>query len=151
MQVESRVRPVGFDEEAVVLDIGISFTKVGYAGEFLPRQVFPTPVKLREMPQDASKYDYLPVIQDFLRYVFFQKVQSKPKEGPVIVTEKFTASRAFMEAVAEILYRDLQVPVVCFVWDLSLPVYITGGYTAMVIDVGYGSTQILPVINRSDL
>lgn len=32
MQVENRIRTLEFDDGVVVLDIGISFTKVGYMG-----------------------------------------------------------------------------------------------------------------------
>lgn len=36
------------EKNAVVLDMGLAYTKVGYAGEAAPRAIVPTPVDVRQ-------------------------------------------------------------------------------------------------------
>jgi actin-related protein len=49
------------EKNAVVIDIGSAYTKVGYAGEATPRAIVNTPkeLKLWERPNDEQLYDVL--------------------------------------------------------------------------------------------
>ena len=78
-------------------------------------------------------------------------MQAKPKEGTAVVVEKMMAPRELIEAIAWVLFEHLQVPVVYFAFEESLPLYVTGGFTGLCIDLGFQRTTVLPVTFHSDL
>lgn len=65
-----KLRTFGLEQDAVVLELGSRFTKCGYAGEFIPRHVLPTPRRLSE--PGLPKAAYIEVLQEFLHLVYFQ-------------------------------------------------------------------------------
>jgi len=53
---------------------------------------------------------------------------------------------SFKQAVATTLFA-LKVPAVRFVLGISLPIYITGSNSGLIVDVGFGETRVLPVMD----
>jgi len=53
---------------------------------------------------------------------------------------------AFKQAVASTLFA-LKVPAVRFVLGISLPIYITGNDSGLIVDVGFNETRVLPVMD----
>lgn len=67
---QDKLRFFGLEQDAVVLEIGTRFTKCGYAGEFIPRHILPTPAALSV--RGCSREEYVAVLKDFLHLVYFQ-------------------------------------------------------------------------------
>lgn len=65
-----KLRSFGLEQDAVVLELGSRWTKCGYAGEFIPRHVLPTPSRLSE--RGLRREDYISELQDFLHLIYFQ-------------------------------------------------------------------------------
>lgn len=72
-------------------------------------------------------------------------MQAKPKEGATVLIEKLLAPRELIEAIATVLFDYLQVPIVYFALEESLPLYVTGGFTGLCVDLGFQRTSVLPV------
>ena len=104
-----RLKHRGIDQEAVILDIGAAYTKCGYSGETTPRYILPTPQSLYK---SVDKAEATSILKDFMRIIFFHKLQCKPKEGATLVAEDLMAPRHVMEALHSVLFCDLQIPLV---------------------------------------
>ena len=67
---QDKARMLGLEQDPVVLEIGSRFTKCGYAGEYIPRHILPTPSGLAD--RGRTKEEYVAMLEDFLHVVFFQ-------------------------------------------------------------------------------
>jgi len=63
-----------------------------------------------------------------------------------VVVENPFWTITFKQAVATTLFA-LKVPAVRFVLGISLPIYITGSNSGLIVDVGFGETRVLPVMD----
>jgi actin-related protein len=57
---------IGIDEDAVVLELGSVYSRVGYSSESLPRHVLRSPASFA-----GSELSYTDV-RDFLKLIYFQ-------------------------------------------------------------------------------
>ena len=135
----------GLEEESIVIEIGSLYTKCGYSGEVLPRAVVKNPEALTALTHQSPYTEYYQVLRDFLPLIYFHKVQARPKDAATVLVEKLEAPRQLMQAAADIMFNELQVPLIFFVLEPSLPIYCTGGYTGLIVDVGYAGTRLFPV------
>jgi actin-related protein 10 len=138
-------KQLGLEEEAIVIEIGRLYTKCGIGKESLPRYLVRNPDKLVELDYTSTTEQYFDVLRGFLNTIYFHKVQANPKNSITIISEPLMAPKAKIQAIAKVLFEDLQVPVVCFVLEESLSLYTTGLYTGIIVDAGYDSIRILPV------
>lgn len=136
---------LGAEEDAVVIEIGRLYTKVGIGKESLPRCVIRNPEDLIKLDYESTFEEYFEVFRSFLNIIYYHKVQVNPKDSIAVVAEALMAPRAKTEAIVKVLFDDLQVPAVCLVLEESLALYTTGLYTGLMIDVGFQNVRILPV------
>ena len=66
----------------------------------------------------------------------------QPSKRRILICEDPFWPEFFPEIIAEILLLELDVPEIGFINSLILPVFTTGGTTALVIDCGYSSTKV---------
>lgn len=139
---------------AVVLDIGESLTKVGFAGEPLPRHVIPT---VFERPDGSKLVDplssgsqrlkvttWIPVLHKLMTSIYFDYLQVNPKDRRVIICENPFLLYNFRTALAKVLF-NLEVPGVMFLPSNHLPLFATGQQHALVVDVGFSETRVTPI------
>eukprot|EP00930_Biecheleria_cincta_P029314 TRINITY_DN20403_c0_g2_i1.p1 TRINITY_DN20403_c0_g2~~TRINITY_DN20403_c0_g2_i1.p1 ORF type:complete len:474 (+),score=82.59 TRINITY_DN20403_c0_g2_i1:23-1423(+) len=138
------------EKQAVVIDFGRAYTKVGFAGESRPRHLFPSP-ELRarrqlskEVSASLSYEAWVEVLEELLRKVFFQYLSVSPKDRRVVVCDEAYSASSFRAALCHVLFKCLTVPAVSFVLELVLPLYLTGLGSGIVIDCGYESARVLP-------
>lgn len=137
------------EKQAVVIDFGQAFTKVGFASEARPRHILPSPeLRRRGWSSDsltvaASEKEWIDLLDKLLNRIFFYYLSVSPKDRRVVVCDAVYASEPFRNALAHVLFKRLAAPCISFVADLVLPLYLTGLSSGIVIDIGYSSTRVL--------
>jgi len=82
----------------------------------------------------------------FFRFLYTERIRTNPPDRKVVVIENPFWTIAFKQAVATTLFA-LKVPGVRFVLGISLPIYITGSESGLIVDVGFSETRVLPVMD----
>ena len=71
------------EKNAVVLDFGIAYTKVGYAGESSPRAILPTPA-LPALNETGQLYEALVA---FVHRLYFKHLLVNPRDRRVVLLD----------------------------------------------------------------
>lgn len=138
------------EKQAVVIDFGHAYTKVGFATECRPRHVFPSPEirawrrKGPSLSTTASEEEWIDILDRLMSKVFFYYLSVSPKDRRVVVCDAARAPTQFRSALVHVLFRRLGVPAVSFVADLVLPLYLTGLSSGVVIDCGFEAARVMP-------
>ena len=94
------------EKNAIVLDVGAAHTKVGYAGEFIPRAILDTPSNMLELCRDKL-YDAL---VDLVHRIYFTHLFVNPKDRRRVVL----VDHLLGEAVSPVLVCVLRLSNNCF-------------------------------------
>lgn len=132
----------------LILDIGEAYTKFGFATEPSPRMIVPTTFKF-SMSQGVlppSQKQWEEVLLKYFRFLYTERIRTNPPDRKVVVLENPFWTISFKQAVATTLFA-LKVPAVRFVLGTALPIYITGSESGLIVDVGFGETRVLPVMD----
>lgn len=138
------------EKQAVVLDFGSAWTKVGFATEASPRRILATPELglghkcSSSMSTTLMEAEWVEILDKLIQKIFFHYLMVSPKDRRVVVCEPVFAPRQFRDALAFCLFKRYSVPFVSFVVDMVMPLYLTGLHTGVVIDVGHTSSRVLP-------
>ncbi|XP_039294457.1 actin-related protein 10 [Nilaparvata lugens] len=142
------------EKHAVVLDLGIRYTKFGFAGEDSPRCIIPTEIPDPETRQVRSIYSYkdetdlYSLLVEFIHMLHFKHILVSPKDRRVLILESLLCPTVFRDVLAKVLFRHFEVSSVLFV-----PVHLVamstlgspGSGTGLVVDVGHSETLLIPV------
>jgi len=137
------------EKQAVVIDFGRAYTKVGFATESRPRHIIPTPelrVRRRlgsEVTCTASETEWIDILDRLMSKIFFHYLSVSPKDRRVVVCDSAYATSPFRNALAFVLFKRFSIPSIAWVVDLVLPLYLTGLGSGIVVDLGYESTRVL--------
>jgi len=132
----------------LILDIGEAYTKIGFATKPSPRMIVPTTYSY-SMSQGVlprSQKEWEEVLIKFFRFLYTERIRTNPPDRKVVVLENPFWTLTFKQAIATTLFA-LKVPAVRFVLGISLPIYITGSESGLIVDVGFGETRVLPVMD----
>lgn len=156
----------------VVLDSGSSSIKVGYAGEDLPRSVFPSvvdhpvvgsegfrkPAPPQFIDNDCGFNESQPIIRGVVEdWEKLEKVWDyslsigldNEKEGsggcPAMLTEAPLSDPSFRSKAAQYLFESASCPAVCAANSAALSLFASGRTRGVVIEVGGGITCAVPV------
>jgi len=132
----------------LILDIGEAYTKFGFATECSPRMIIPTtfPYSMSQGVLPPSQKQWEVVVLKFFRFLYTERIRVNPSDRKVVVIENPFWTLAFKQAIASTLF-SLKVPGVRFVLGISLPIYITGSDSGLIVDVGFNETRVLPVMD----
>jgi len=156
----------------VVLDSGSSCIKVGYAGEDLPRSVFPSvvghpvvgsegfrkPAPPFSIDGESGFNESQPIIRgvvedwDKLEKVWEYSLSiglDNDKEGsggcPAMLTEAPLSDPTFRSKAAQYLFESASCPAVCSANSAVLSLFASGRTRGIVLEVGGGITCAVPV------
>eukprot|EP00741_Cyanophora_paradoxa_P006926 tig00001057_g6700.t1 len=146
------------DAPAVVLDVGLAYTKCGFAGEAAPREVLRTfwrtsdgrrldphavssssgeESEAGEGAHRGSAAEWTEAAEELLRHIFFVALQASPLEQQVVFCDHLALPSTLREALARALFDRLRVPSVVFVPGTGLPLYAYRLSSGLVLDVGH--------------
>ncbi|ELU15086.1 hypothetical protein CAPTEDRAFT_154792, partial [Capitella teleta] len=144
----------GGEKTAVIFDIGVAFTKCGFAAENAPQFIIPTEVRKRKTGQlvnihkccSETPQDLRSVLVDFVHRLYFRQLLVNPKERCVVIVESMlTTTTHFRNTLADVLFKHYEVPSVVFAPGHLVCLFTLGVSTGLIMDVGYTETTVMPV------
>ncbi|XP_065920591.1 actin-related protein 10-like [Dysidea avara] len=142
------------DKGCVVIDIGHTYTKVGMSGEPAPRFIIRSKTRLKLSGKTVNVLDkellwspqkLAKVMTSFMKDIFLNYLLTNPKDSRVIIVESLVNPMAIRNALAHALFKQLNVSYVVFMPSHLLCTFAIGRQSALVVDVGYKETEILPI------
>ncbi|CAK8673005.1 unnamed protein product [Clavelina lepadiformis] len=148
----------------IVLDIGETYTKLGFAGEPEPRAVIPTAIQkvggpltyiLKSDRSCISQHLHCATLKQsiskFLEKVFFKILQINPKHQRVLLCESLLNPTKIREVIAEVLFHQFEVAALVFAPHHLLACFTVAMGTGLVVDCAYNETIVLPVIEGTPI
>ncbi|CAL8103761.1 unnamed protein product [Calicophoron daubneyi] len=158
----------------VVIDNGSGLLKAGFAGEDIPRTVFPSLVGTpfaQGVVLGATKKSYSigdeaesrrgiltlqnpiehGIVQDWdgmekiWHFTFNNELRIDPKDHPMLLTEAPLNPKANREKMIEIMFEKFQVPALYVAIQAVLSLYSSGRTTGTLVDSGDGVTHTVPI------
>jgi len=154
------------NKEPIVIDLGSTMIKAGFAGEAAPRVVFPSvvgrsgsgsSVYVGEEAKQQLSFAALkhPIehgivtnwddLREILRHTFEHELNVNPAEHPVLVTEPPLNPKANRERITQILFEDFNVSAMYVAIQAVLSLYASGRTTGIVFDSGGGVSHTVPI------
>jgi len=160
--------------QPIVIDNGSGMVKAGFAGEDVPRAVFPSIIgrskQKSAMPgMDEPEY-YVgdeaqtkrgicnlkyPIehgvvtnwsdMEKIWDYTFFNELRVSPNEHPVLLTEPPLNPKVNREKMTQMMFEIYRCPGVYVAIQAVLSLYTTGRTTGIVLDMGDGVSHTVPV------
>ncbi|KAH8318435.1 hypothetical protein KR074_010298 [Drosophila pseudoananassae] len=141
------------EKPPIVLEIGTAYTKLGFAAEPSPRKIVRTEVVLTTTGCTKRLFDYdtteqlYDQIVDFLQSLFFKNLLVSPKERKFVVVENTFGPTLFREKLARVLFVHFDASSVLFVPVHLMALSTLAVPTALVVDIGYSETSVMPVFS----
>eukprot|EP00096_Caligus_rogercresseyi_P014589 TRINITY_DN7099_c0_g1_i1.p1 TRINITY_DN7099_c0_g1~~TRINITY_DN7099_c0_g1_i1.p1 ORF type:complete len:374 (-),score=113.44 TRINITY_DN7099_c0_g1_i1:40-1161(-) len=132
------------EKHAVVLDIGSAYTKLGYAGEYQPRKIIPSPKTLFQ-GNKISEDELYDEFVSFIHSLYFEHLLINPKDRRVVLVESVIGVACWRDVLAKVLFRHFEVLSVLFAPSHLMPLFLLGVKSGLVLDVGYSEAQLIPV------
>ena len=137
------------EKHAVVLDIGSSLCKVGYAGEPIPRAIIRTPECLRTSTSSQTTDENYENLQNkivqFVHKLYFEHLLVNPKDRRVVLVESLLGDVRLRDILVEILFQHFEVLSILLAPSHLMPLFGLGIKSALVIDVGYEEATLIPI------
>ena len=160
--------------QTLVIDNGSCMCKAGFSGDEAPRSVFPTVVacpkyskqqvlsKLKDVyigDEVYSKANILfsdnPIKRGVVQnwdgmgmiwyHTFHNELRVDPTEHPALLTEPILSPKANREKMISLMFETFNVPSFYVAAQPLLSLYATGRATGVVLELGDGLSQILPI------
>ena len=162
----------GDEVSAIVVDMGTTATKAGYAGEDCPKYVFPSSVGALGGEESADKASFRvgtsnisvrvdglriqPAVQDgvitnwdaaeaILDHTYKSALSCEASDHPLLMAEASHNPPAAREKLTEIAFEKFGVPAFFLSKNAVLTAFASGRGTALVLDVGGGVTSAAAV------
>ncbi|RCN30947.1 Actin [Ancylostoma caninum] len=147
------INSIDNSKPAVILDLGRRLTKVGFAGEYVPRAI------IHSQFLDGSIYGQntnpsgdqqklgptLSVMVKFFRSIFNSYLLTMPRERRVVIVESMLTPTRLRDLICEALLEVLNVPSVLFIPSHLAATFPYNTDYALVVDVGYTETVAVPI------
>ncbi|OZC07511.1 hypothetical protein X798_05505 [Onchocerca flexuosa] len=145
---------VGMDNrQAVIIDIGAVLTKIGYAGEFVPRAIIRTELlddrtdeTIKVLDDTLSEQELYHRLVKFFRELFFRHLLTVAKDRRIVIVESILKRTSYRNATARVLFNTFDAPSVLFAPSHLLATFPFGVSNALVIDVGYSEATVVPIL-----
>lgn len=139
----------GDEVQPLVVDNGTGFVKAGFAGDDVPRAVFPSAVagdKLNvSYPVERGVVVNWDDMEKLWQHTFSVELGAAPEEHPVFLTDVPLNPRANREKMTQIMFETFKVPAMYVAVQEALCMYPTGHTTGVVVSSGDGVSKVVPV------
>ena len=159
-------------EIPIIIDNGSGYIKAGVGGEGGPRSVFPSIIghyKFQEYigggkdyfvgaeaeekrgmldlnyPIDRGEikdWYYMETIWD---HIFTNALKIDPEKHKVLITEVSKNQKENREKIAQVMFETFNIPGLYIANPALLSLCSYGKFTGVVVDLGYGTSQIVPI------
>jgi actin len=141
------------DEQTVVIDNGTGYTKIGYAGEEAPKQIYKTAVISQDDPTNITYPMQYGLIQDWdaMEKVWqhgfknFLGQSYSAADHPVLLSEVPLAPKSHRERMTQAMFEGFEVPGMFVANQGVLALYAAGRITGVVLDVGHAVSKFVPI------
>uniref|UniRef100_A0A183BV27 Actin-related protein 10 n=1 Tax=Globodera pallida TaxID=36090 RepID=A0A183BV27_GLOPA len=144
---------------AITIEIGTRLTRIGFAGEFLPQEIFRSEIvdpmdgppslqrPLRIFDRSRSEQEQYEVLVKFLKNIVFRKLLTTVNSRRVVMVESLLAPAWQRNAVARALFEcpALAVHSVLFAPSHLLCTFPFNSKTCLVVDLGADEAVLFPV------
>lgn len=158
----------GGDEiNAIVLDAGTFSTRIGYAGDDYPKVTVPSSYAKTEdgkkifglgMEYPRGGQEIVPIMKDSMivdwegaieqyRYYFDNILKIDYQEQPIIITEPVWTPKEYRQKLVETFYREFDFPALYLARTPTCISFQQGRSTCLVVDLGYDSISVAPVVD----
>ena len=152
---------LGADKQAIILDIGSSFTKIGFAGEHVPRHIIRTEIekiqdsRLEVIPifsnVERNYEDQLRLFKDFFHMIYFKYLLVNPKERRVIICESMLKPISIRDMIAKVLFKYFKIVSIIFLPSHISALFTLGLRSGLVLDCGYSETSVIPIYEQTPI
>lgn len=145
--------PGSMDKGAIILDIGRIYTKCGLSRESAPRSIIRSQVKMKPYGQVVDVWDPKYINREelfltlcrFIQHIYTRILMVNPRDHRVVVVESLLCPTHFRNTLARVLFNHLNVPYASFVPSHLVSTFTIARPSAIVVDVGYKETTVLPI------
>ncbi|XP_063726779.1 actin, clone 302-like [Symsagittifera roscoffensis] len=160
---------------AVVIDNGSGTVKAGFADEDNPRAVFPPIVGQPKFDPKLFGWEHKDTyvgdeaqakreilgnnrktlergiltnwndMEKIWRHTLFNELRIDPEDYPVLLTETSLNPKSHRERMTQIMFEKFGVPAIYVAVQAVLSLYAAGRLTGLVLDIGDGATQTVPI------
>ncbi|KAM9293859.1 actin-related protein 10 [Gastrophryne carolinensis] len=142
----------GGEKTAVVIDLGESFTKCGFAGETGPRCIIRSEIRkpgltkpIRVVQYNINTEELYSYLVEFIHMLYFRHLLVNPRDRRVVLIESVLSPSHFRETLTRVLFKYFEVPSVLFAPAHLMSLLTLGINSAMVLDCGYAESLVLPI------
>ncbi|KAL8200139.1 hypothetical protein R6Q57_011478 [Mikania cordata] len=163
------------DIEPIVIDTGSGSMKAGFAGDDAPRVIFPTISgsprykttgvmdhnndnnfvgdealsggghMILKYPIEHGTISDWDGMEKIWHHTFYNELRVDPEEHPALLTEPLLNSRLTRERITQIMFETFNLPAMSLYLQAVLSMYASGRTTGIVLDIGDGMSQFVPV------
>lgn len=161
------------DIQALVVDNGSGYCKVGFSGDDSPRAVFPAVIgrpKYMETMIDSGKAEiygdealckrgvyqlFYPIthgivtdwsdLEKIWHHAFYNELCVAPEEHPILITEPILNPKRNRERMIQIIFEKFGSPATYVSIQAVLAVYSAGRSSAVCLDIGDGVAHTVPI------
>ncbi|XP_066430315.1 actin-like protein 7A [Eleutherodactylus coqui] len=170
-EVQSTVRAkVVKDTRPVIIDIGTSSCKIGYAGDAKPSFIVSSRVgklgdNLKEHFIGKESDIYSNISQKFadpirhgiivdwdcieatLEYLFVEEMKIRPIDHPVLLSDPPLSPITNREKYTEMMFETFNIPAFHIAHQSRLSMYSYGRTSSLVVECGHGVSYVVPIID----
>jgi actin-related protein len=136
-----------FEKRPIVLDVGSSSVKAGFAGEGTPRCILKTPTTIQNAlfvssgePEKIKLCEE--AVASLFRYIFFEELLVKPHEHRILICENENTTHVFRSTICKVAFTLFRTPSVLLKSTSACAMCCAGVASALVIDIGYSETRV---------
>jgi len=156
---------------SIVVDVGSGSFRAGFAGDDVPKTTFPSVVgRVKERKFNGYKDTFVGdealkqrenlnikypvqngIVQNWddyekiLHHTFYNELRIAPEEHPILISEAPLNTKAHREKLVQIMFETFSNPASYFAIQGVLDLYSSGRTTGVVLDIGEGVCQTVPI------
>jgi len=141
------------DDQTVVIDSGTGFTKIGFAGEETPKQIYKSVLTSLDDAKSVSYPIEYGIIKDWdvmekvwnHGFKHFMGLSFNISDHPVLLSEIPLAPKSHREKMTQVMFEGFEVPGMFVANQGILALYAAGRITGIVLDVGHAVSKFVPI------
>ncbi|CAF0781542.1 unnamed protein product [Adineta steineri] len=139
------------EKAVIVIDIGQAYTKFGFAGSSSPHHIIPTRIIIDGKTKSVFEYNSNSMMShddrltELIRLIFYKYSLINCRDRRIVIVESVITPTRIRHLLADILLKQFEAISLVFIPSHLSATCTSGRNTALVLDVGYKETQIMPV------